>query len=61
MAMRSSIRNKLEGALHEVKGTAKEIVGTLCNNRQLEAEGMVEKVAGKAQGRISVNEPVVRT
>lgn len=56
--MKSNIRNKLEGALHEVKGRAKEIVGTLCNDRQLEAEGMVERVAGKAQGEISLSQRV---
>lgn len=50
--MKSSIRDKAEGALHEVKGAAKEIAGKLSNNRKLEAEGTVEKFAGKAQGKV---------
>jgi uncharacterized protein YjbJ (UPF0337 family) len=50
--MKSSIRDKAEGALHQVKGTVKEEAGKLSNNRKLEAEGTVEKLAGKAQGKV---------
>jgi uncharacterized protein YjbJ (UPF0337 family) len=50
--MKSSIRDKAEGALHQVKGTVKETAGKLSNNRKLEAEGTVEKVAGKAQSKV---------
>lgn len=50
--MKSSIRDKAEGALHQVKGTVKETAGKLTNNRKLEAAGTVEKVAGKAQSKV---------
>lgn len=50
--MKSSIRDQAEGALHEVKGAAKEIAGRLSNNPKLEAEGSIEKSAGKAQGKV---------
>jgi uncharacterized protein YjbJ (UPF0337 family) len=50
--MKSSIRDKAEGTLHQVKGTVKEVAGKLSSNRKLEAEGTIEKVAGKAQGKV---------
>jgi uncharacterized protein YjbJ (UPF0337 family) len=37
------------GKIHEVKGAVKEKVGKLTNTPHLEAEGTVEKVAGKVQ------------
>jgi uncharacterized protein YjbJ (UPF0337 family) len=50
--MKSSIRDKAEGALHQVKGSVKEVAGKLSHNPKLEAEGTIEKVAGKAQGKV---------
>jgi uncharacterized protein YjbJ (UPF0337 family) len=50
--MKSSIRDKAEGALHQVKGSVKEAAGKLSNNRKLEAAGTVEKVAGKVQTKV---------
>ena len=50
--MKSSIRDKAEGALHQVKGTVKEAAGKLSHNRKLEAEGTVEKLAGKTQSKV---------
>lgn len=50
--MKSSIRDKAEGALHEVKGTVKEIAGKLCDNQKLRVEGAAEKKAGKTQEKI---------
>ena len=50
--MKSSIRDKAEGALHQVKGTVKEVAGKLAKNPKLEAAGTIEKVAGKAQGKV---------
>lgn len=47
--MKSSIRDKVEGAGHEVKGTVKEGVGRLSERPRLEAEGRIEKIAGKVQ------------
>jgi uncharacterized protein YjbJ (UPF0337 family) len=50
--VKSSIRDKAEGAFHEVKGKVKEVAGKLSDNPKLEAEGTVEKMAGKTQERI---------
>jgi uncharacterized protein YjbJ (UPF0337 family) len=47
--MKSSIRDKAEGTFHEVKGKLKEAAGKLTDNPKLQAQGTVEKLAGKAQ------------
>lgn len=51
-SMKSSIRDKSEGTLHEVKGKVKEVAGKLSDSPKLEAEGTVEKNAGKVQKKI---------
>lgn len=50
--MKSSIRDKAEGAFHELKGTAKEITGRLNEDPDLEAAGIDEKIAGKVQAKL---------
>jgi len=50
--MKSSIRDKAEGAFHEVKGKVKEVAGKVTDNPNLEAEGIGEKIAGKVQEKI---------
>ena len=50
--MKSSIRDKAEGTFHQVKGKVKEISGKVTDNSDLEAEGTVEKIAGKVQIKI---------
>jgi len=50
--MRPRSTNEIEGKLHEVKGTVKEKVGRLTNDPGLQAEGAVEKTAGKIQRKI---------
>ena len=50
--MKSSMRDKAEGAFHEAKGKIKEVVGELSDNPKLEAEGINEKIAGKVQENI---------
>ena len=50
--MKSSIRDKAEGAFHVAKGKVKEVAGKITNNSTLEAKGKVEKIAGNAQGKI---------
>ena len=50
--MKSSNRDKAEGALHEVKGNVKEVAGKLSDNPELEAEGTDEKIAGKVQEKV---------
>jgi uncharacterized protein YjbJ (UPF0337 family) len=51
-AMKSSTRDKAEGAFHEAKGKIKEVAGKITNNPTLEAKGKVEKLAGKAQEKV---------
>lgn len=50
--MKSSAKDQVEGAIHQVKGTAKEIAGNLTDNPSLVAEGSDEKIAGKVQEKI---------
>lgn len=50
--MKSGIRDKAEGMLHEVKGAIKETAGKLSDNPKLKAEGTIEKLAGKVQGKV---------
>ena len=57
--MKGSTTDKLEGALHDAKGTLKEKVGQVTNNPDLEAEGLVEKVSGKIQKKIGEVEKVL--
>jgi uncharacterized protein YjbJ (UPF0337 family) len=47
--MKPSTDDQTTGKIHEVKGTIKEKVGKLTNNPDLEADGNVEKNAGKVQ------------
>lgn len=50
--LKSSTRNKAEGALHQAKGSAKEITGKICNNAKLQYKGSAEKIAGKVQSKL---------
>ena len=50
--MKTSTRDKAEGALHQAKGKVKEVAGKVTDNPKLEAEGKAEKVAGKVQGKV---------
>ena len=50
--MKPSSKDAVAGNIHEVKGAVKEKVGKLTNDPDLEAEGTVEKVAGKIQKKI---------
>lgn len=50
--MKPSMRDRIKGELHEIKGTAKEKVGHITNNRQMAAAGSSEKLAGKIQKKV---------
>jgi uncharacterized protein YjbJ (UPF0337 family) len=50
--MKSSIRDKTEGAFHEAKGKVKEMAGKVADDPNLEAKGNAEKVAGKVQEKV---------
>jgi uncharacterized protein YjbJ (UPF0337 family) len=57
--MRQGTKDKAQGKFHEVKGRVKEKVGRATNNPHLEAEGIVEKLAGKVQKKIGQGEKVL--
>jgi uncharacterized protein YjbJ (UPF0337 family) len=48
-SMKRSAKDKAKGTYHELKGTVKQKVGKAMNNRQLQAEGLGEKLAGRLQ------------
>jgi uncharacterized protein YjbJ (UPF0337 family) len=50
--MKSSIRDKAEGAFHEAKGKVKEMAGKITDNPKLEAKGKTENIAGKVQEKV---------
>jgi uncharacterized protein YjbJ (UPF0337 family) len=52
MTMKDSVKDKVEGAVHEAKGTVKEKLGHATNNPNLESEGQDEKMAGKIQKKV---------
>ena len=47
--MKSSMKDKVEGTLHEAKGNLKEMAGNITDNPKLKAQGFAEKTAGKIQ------------
>jgi uncharacterized protein YjbJ (UPF0337 family) len=47
--MKSSTKNRLAGKFHQMKGKFKKAAGKLSRNRQLEADGAGEVIAGVAQ------------
>lgn len=57
--MKSSMKDKAEGMLHEVKGKVKEVTGKVTNNPKLESKGTAEKLAGKAQVKVGEVKRVV--
>ncbi len=56
--MDNSTQDRVEGKFHEMKGKAKEKLGQVTNNPNLEVEGQDEKVAGKVQKKIGDVEKV---
>ena len=47
--MKSSMTDNAEGKLHKAKGKAKETIGNMVGNRDLEARGRAENLGGKLQ------------
>jgi uncharacterized protein YjbJ (UPF0337 family) len=50
--MKTSVKNRVKGSLHEVKGTLKEKAGEVTGDPNLTADGRVEKLAGKVQKKV---------
>ena len=57
--MKPSTTDQIKGVLHEVKGAAKEKVGQVVSDPDLEAEGQAEKIAGKVQKKVGQIEKVL--
>jgi uncharacterized protein YjbJ (UPF0337 family) len=57
--MKDSIKDKIEGATHDVKGTIKETIGQAMNDPDLEDEGTAEKTGGKVQKKVGDVEKVL--
>jgi uncharacterized protein YjbJ (UPF0337 family) len=57
--MKESIKDKIEGKAHELKGAIKETVGHVIDNPDLETEGQAEKIAGKVQQKVGDIKKVV--
>lgn len=57
--MKSGTQDQVEGKLHGAKGQIKETVGKLTNNKNLEAEGIIEKAEGKAQEKVGQVKKIV--
>ncbi len=57
--MKSSSKDQVSGAFHELKGKVKETAGKVMANPRLKAEGQDEKVSGKFQKKISQVEKVI--
>ena len=50
--MKDSTKDRVEGAVHDAKGTIKEKIGHATNKPDLETEGQDEKVGGKIQKKV---------
>lgn len=56
--MSDSMKDKAQGAAHEIKGKIKEKIGQATNNPDMADEGTAEKIAGKIQKKIGDVEKV---
>ncbi len=50
--MTNSTEDKLKGKATEVKGDVKEALGKVAGDKELEAEGQADQVAGKVQNKV---------
>ena len=57
--MKDSAKDQVEGKFHKVAGKIKEVVGTICDDPELEAKGKAETIAGKVQDKIGQVEKVL--
>ncbi len=42
-------KDQIKGRIEEMKGKAKEVAGNVVGNKSVQAKGVAQKVAGKAQ------------
>ncbi len=53
-------KDQIEGAGKQVKGAVKDAVGGLTGNEKLQAEGKLDKAAGKVQQKVGEAKDAVR-
>lgn len=53
-------KDQIEGAGKQVKGAIKDAVGGLTGNEKLQAEGKLDKAAGKVQQKVGDAKDAVR-
>ncbi len=58
--IKRSTKKKAKDKFHEIKGKVKEKAGQLTNNRGLQARGVIEKAAGKVQGKLGQVEKALK-
>lgn len=56
--MTNSTKDKIQGTIHEVKGSVKEKMGQVTSNPTLTGKGKSEKVAGTLQKKMGEIEEV---
>ena len=57
--MKTSTKDKAKGKFHQLKGALKSKVGGITNNRRLQAQGAVEKVAGILEVKLGKAEEII--
>ena len=45
-------KNRIEGSIKEVKGTAKEAIGKVVGDAKLQSDGKADRAAGKIQSAV---------
>ena len=58
-ALKSSMRDKAEGAFHKTKGKVRELAGKMTDNPKLQAKGNAEKIAGKVQEKVGQTKKIL--
>ncbi len=58
--MKSSTKNNIDGKMHQVKGTIKQTIGKVLNNRGMEAKGKLENIKGKVEEKIGQLKKIVK-
>jgi len=53
-------RDRIEGSVKQVKGTAKEVVGKTMGDAKLQSEGKADKIAGKVQNAVGGAKDVLK-
>ena len=53
-------KDRIEGGMKVAKGSVKEAIGKIIGNEKTQAEGVAEKVAGKAQEAVGEGKDAVR-